>query len=233
MSNNNIFKEIEANLIKNGDNIYTSLDICIKQKKIFGILFISRIVPTINDIIKILNEVINSLIDQNNDIFKLIICICDEEKSDYDLTLSKFINLSCFIIPFESEAKDKLLDKYNIISLPCLIIFDKDGQNLEYLNNSQICDINTDTIKGWNNIFSIRNTYKAEKYSIGDEGYVSLHIHKLIYTDYLGKSPNYGTGNWYCDICGKSFKYNVENFYCDICGYDLCDVCYEKNKKFS
>ena len=86
-------------------------------------------------------------------------------------------------------------------------------------------------INGWNNIFSIKNNYKVDKYNIGDEGYIFGHKHILIYSDYLGKSPNYGKGNWYCDICGKTHKYNETNFYCDICGYDVCDTCYEKNKK--
>ncbi len=47
----------------------------------------------------------------------------------------------------------------------------------------------------------------------------------------MGKSPNYGKGNWYCDICGKTHKYDVTNFYCDLCGFDVCEDCYEKNKK--
>ena len=51
--NNNILKEIEPNIIKNGDCSYTSIDICIKKNNIFGILFISELIPNINHIILI------------------------------------------------------------------------------------------------------------------------------------------------------------------------------------
>ena len=230
MNNNNILKEIEPNLLRNGDVCYTSLDICIKQNKIFGILFISGIVPTTNNIIQILNNLQNSF-SQNEDYLKIIICLCDEEKNEYDITFSKLSNLSCFIIPFESEVKQKLINKFNIISLPCLIIIDKDSRILRYLNDSEIIKINKYMVKGWKNTFNIKNYRKVEKYNIGDEGYITGHKHILIYVDYLGKSPNYGKGNWYCDICGKTHKYDVTNFYCDICGFDVCDNCYEKNKK--
>ena len=229
----NILKEIESNLIKKGDLSYTSLDICIKQNKIFGILFISGIIPTLNDIIQIFNNLLISLKQNNEDILKIIICICDEEKSDYDDAFSKISNLSCFILPFESEGKQKLINKYNIISLPCLLIIEKDGKIFEYLNNDDINRINVQKVMGWKNILNIINkiSNKVEKYIIGDEGYIIGHKHILFYTDYLGKSPNYGKGNWYCDICGKTNKYDVTNFYCDICGFDVCDACYEKNKR--
>ena len=228
---NNILREIEPNLIKKGDISYTSLDMCIKENNIFGILIISGFVPSINNIIELFNNLLSSL-SKDEDILKLIICICDEDKDDYDITISKFTNLSCFIIPFESEGKQKLINKYNIISLPCLIIIDKDGKNLEFLKYSDIDNINIDKIKGWKNNLNIVNyKNKPEKYNIGDEGFIFGHKHILFYVDYLGKSPNYGKGNWYCDICGKTNKYDVTNFYCDLCGYDVCDACYEKNKK--
>ena len=125
-----------------------------------------------------------------------------------------------------------LFYKYNVISLPSLIIFDKDGKHLDYLNNNDINNINIEKIKGWKNTFSIiNNNNKVSIYMIGDEGFVKCHQHILVYSDYLGKSPSYGKGNWYCDICGKSHKYDITNFYCDICGYDVCADCYEKNKK--
>ena len=237
-NNNNILRVLEPKLIKYGNTSYTSLDMCIKEKKIFGILFISGIIPTIDKIIQLFNNLLNSF-KQNEEILQLIICICDEGKNEYDISLSKLTDLSCFIIPFESEEKEQLINKYNIISLPCLIIFDKDGKVLDYLNNSDINNITIEKIKGWKNSFNIVNNYsnytnynKITKYYIGDEGFVTGHQHVLVYTDYLGKSPSYGKGNWYCDICGKTNKYDVTNFYCDICGYDVCDNCYEKNKKF-
>ena len=226
---NNILRELEPNLIKIGDNSYTTLDNCIKQNKIFGILFLSGIATKINNILKKFNDLFN--LEEINNTFKLIICICDEEKSDFDEVFSKLSDLTCFIIPFQSDGIEKLINKYNIVSLPCLLIFDKNGNQLDSLNNSEIKNLNINNINGWNNIFNIKNNYKVDKYSIGDEGFIFGHKHILIYTDYLGKSPNYGKGNWYCDICGKTHKYNETNFYCDICGYDVCDTCYEKNKK--
>ncbi len=226
----NILKEIESNLIKNGGISYTSLDICIKKNKIFGILFISDIIPKVNTILQNINNLLISLKKTEDDILKLIICICDEEKPDYDKTFSKISNISCFILPFESEGKQKLINMFNIISLPCFIIFEKDGKILQNLNSADIDDINIEKVKGWKNTVSIMNQ-KVERYSIGDEGFIIGHKHILFYTDYLGKSPNYGKGNWYCDICGKTNKYDVTNFYCDLCGFDVCDSCYEKNKK--
>ena len=86
---------------------------CIKQNKIFGILFISGFVASINNIIELFNNLLSSF-SQNEDILKLIICICDKDKNDYNITISKFINVSCFIVPFESEGKEKLINKYNI-----------------------------------------------------------------------------------------------------------------------
>ena len=133
---------------------------------------------------------------------------------------------------FWITGKEKLINKYNIISLPCLIIIDKDGKKIEFLNNSDINNINKNKINEWKitlNIVNYKN--KPEKYNIGDEGFIYGHQHILFYVDYLGKSPSYGKGNWYCDICGKTNKYDVTNFYCDLCGYDVCDTCYEKNKK--
>ena len=229
--NNNILKEIAPILIKKGYVSYSSIDIYIQQDKVFGLLFISGFLPKINNIIEKFNKIFKS-VTQNDDILKLIICICDEEKDDYNSSLLKISSLSCFIIPYESEVKQQLINKYNIISLPCLVILDKNGKNLEYLNNSDINNLNIDIIKGWKNTFDIVNNYKMKKYQIGDEGYVYDHHHILIYTDYLGKSPSYGMGNWYCDICGKTNKYDVTNFYCDLCRYDVCDDCYEKNKKY-
>ena len=228
---NNVLREIEPNLIKNGDNSYTSLDSCIKQNKIFGILFISGIITKLDRITKLFSNLLDS--KEINDLWKLIICICDEEKNEYDIMLSKFSEISCFIIPYESEGKEKLIINYNIISLPCLLVLDKDGQKLDSLNNSEIIDININKIKGWNNTVCIKSSPKVDKFNIGDEGFITEHRHMLIYTDYLGKSINYGKGNWYCDICGKTHKYYDTNFYCDICGFDVCDECYIKNKKYS
>ena len=231
--NNNILKEIEPNIIKNGDASYTSMDICIKQNNIFGILFVTEFIPNINNIIQIFSNILNSINKEENNIFTLIICICSEEKEDYDKTFLKISNLSCFVIPFNSKQKQNIIDKYNIIILPCLLIFDKDGKNLDSLTNEDIETIKLDKIKGWKNTLSLVNEVKKiSKYFIGLEGAVFSHNHILFYSDYLSKSPKYRKNNWYCDICGESHVYTDNNFYCDLCSFDICDACYEKDKKY-
>ena len=231
--NNNILKEIEPNIIKNGDCSYTSIDICMKQNNIFGILFISELIPNINQIIQIFSDLLISFKNQENYIFTLIICICSEEKEDYEKIFSKISNISCFALPFNSKQKDNLIDKYNIIILPCLLLFDKNGKNIDNLNNDDIENITREKIIGWKNTLSLINGFKkVEKYYIGAEGAIFGHTHILFYSDYLSKNPKYGKGNWFCDLCGQNHPYSDNNFYCDLCGFDVCDKCYEKNKKY-
>ena len=230
---NNILKEIEPNIIKNGKASLTSIDICIKQNDIFGILFISEFIPNIDNIIQILQNLLKSCKNGENNIFTLIICICSEEKKGYDEIILKISDLSCFILPFNSEQIDKLIDKYNIIILPCLLLFDKDGKNLESLNNDELEQINLSKIQGWKNIQSLMNkSKKVVKYFIGMEGSIFGHEHILFYSDYLSKSPSYGKRNWFCEICGERHVYTDNNFYCDLCGFNVCDPCYEKHKKY-
>ena len=231
--NNNILKEIEPNIIKNGYASYTSIDICIKQDNIFGMLFISGFIPNINDIIEIFTNLPKTINNEENNIFTLIICICSEEKEDYERTFSKISNLSCFVLPYNSKQKENIIDKYNIIFLPCLLIFDKDGKKIENLNNNEIEQINLDKIKGWKNTQSLVNSFKkVERYFIGQEGAIFGHEHILFYSDYLSKNPKYGKLNWYCDICSETHPYSDKNFYCDLCGFDVCDACYERDKKY-
>ena len=233
--NNNILKQIEPNIIKVSDASYTSIDMCIKQNNIFCILFISNFLPDFNDIIIIFKDLLNSMKqdENNNNIFTLIICICDEEKEDFDITLKKLSEVSCFIIPFDSKERQNLINNYNIITLPSLLIFDKNGKNIGNLNYNGIKDINLKKIEGWKKTLNIINNVKTEeKYFIGMEGTIYGHSHILFYADYLSKSPNYGKSNWQCDICGKSHTYLDTNFYCDLCGYNVCDSCFEKNRKF-
>ena len=231
--NNNILKEIESNIIKNGDSSYTSLDICIKQNNIFGILFISEFIPNINKIIQILINLLNFLKYKENNIFTLIICICSEEKADYEKTLLKISGLSCFILPFDSKQKENMINKYNIITLPCFVLLNKDGKLFECLNEEEIMTINSDKIEGWKNILKfVNNVKRVEKYFVGMEGAIFGHEHTLFYADYLSKNPDYGKLNWYCDLCKDTHPYSDNNFYCDLCGFDVCDACYEKNRKY-
>ena len=229
--NNNILKQIEPNIIKISDASYTSIDTCIKQNNIFCILFISNFLPDLDDIIYIFKDLINSM--KNNTIFTLIICLCDEEKEDFDKTLKKLSDVSCFVIPFESKEKINLINDYNIMTLPSLLIFDKNGKNIGNLNYNGIKSINLNKIEGWKKTLNIINNIKTEeKYFIGMEGSIYGHSHILFYADYLSKNPSYGKSNWYCDICNKSHTYLDPNFYCELCGYDVCDSCFEKNRKF-
>jgi len=237
MNNKNMLEEIEANIIKNGDASYTSIDMCIKNNNVFGILFISEMLPNINNIIQIFQNLIDIIKkEQENNFFTLIICICSEEKEDFEKTLLKISKLSCFILPYNSEYKEKIINKFNIVVLPSLLIFNKEGKYIEGLNNDGIEKLTFGKLKGWKNILDhiqpINNKKIIRKYFIGQEGAVFGHEHILFYSDYLCKSPSYGRGNWYCDICGASHGYTDLNFYCDLCGYDVCDNCYEKNKKY-
>ena len=86
--------------------------------------------------------------------------------------------------------------------------------------------------KEWkNNINIIKNfSLKSSNY-LGYSVYITEHKHKLIYTDYLGKSLNYGKKDWLCAICGNKYNYDLNNFYCDLCEYDVCENCYEKKKQ--
>ena len=236
MNNKNILEDIEANIIKNGDASYTSIDICIKNNNIFGILFISEFLPNIDKIIQIFENLLDKIQKElNNNIFTLIICICSDEEENFKKTLSKISRLSCFILPYNSEYKEKIINKFNILILPSLLIFNKEGKYIESLNNDEIEKITLEKIIGWKNILNYvqpTNVKKVRKYYIGQEGAVFGHEHVLFYSDYLCKSPSYGRGNWYCDICSASHPYSDFNFYCDLCGYDVCDNCYEKNKKY-
>ena len=235
MNNKNILEEIEESIIKKGDASYTSINICIKNNNIFGMLFISEFIPNFSDIMQIIQNLMNINSKEENSIFTLIICICSEEKEDFEKTLSMISKLSCFILPYNSDLKEKIINKFNIVLLPSLLLFDKEGLLLESLNNDEIGKITFEKIKGWKNNLSHmqrENAKKIRKYFIGQEGSVFGHEHILFYSDYLCKNPSYGKGNWYCDICGARHLYSDNNFYCDLCGYDVCDYCYEKNKKY-
>ena len=83
------------------------------------------------------------------------------------------------------------------------------------------------------NINTINNfSLKSSIYNLGYSGNISEHKHRLIYTDYLGKSLKYGKKNWSCGICENKFNYDINNFYCDICEYDVCRDCFEKKQIF-
>jgi hypothetical protein len=220
----NILKEIKNDIISKGDEPRVdNIEQYISQNKIFCLLFYSDIIPEYLNILSSL-KIIN-----NNDNLKLIVCICEDSEEDYNKTISKMNDISCLILNYNSKNKDFLINNYNIISLPKLIVLNKDGQVIDNLNSQRIQILNENDIQGWKNKFIIPNLYKNKVPELGDRGQITNHQHELIFSNYSMKS-GYGKGGWICDICRKSFEYNFPNFYCSLCGFDVCDVCYNKYK---
>jgi len=219
----NILKEIKNDIMSSGneprvDNIEQYLS----QNKIFCILFYSKIIPDYLNILSLLTQSIN------NDIsLKLILCVCEDMEEDYNSVIISIRDISCLIIDYNSKCVDLLIKQYNIISLPTLIVLDKDGEMLDSLNEERITHLNESDITGWKNKFLIPNIYKNKMPEFGDRGRISNHQHELIFSNQAMK-PGYGKSGWVCDICRASFKYTENNFFCGLCGFDVCDVCYDK-----
>ena len=126
--------------------------------------------------------------------------------------------------------RENLISKFNIITIPSLLILDKDGVLIDRLNTEKIQNLNENIIKGWENIFMIRNLFsQRRKLELGETIKLSVHHHELIYSNHSMK-PGYGYSGWSCDICRRSYKHDVTNFFCPLCGWDLCDICYNKYK---
>ena len=169
-----------------------------------------------------LNTIIN-----NSTTLKLIICICEDTEEDYKKSLYELNKISCLILNYDSKNRDLFIKKYNIMSLPKLIILDKEGELIEILNKERIMNINENDIRGWNNKFLIVNMHKVKEPELGDRARITNHQHELVFSNHSMK-PGYGKGGWICDICRKSFNYNTSNFFCSLCGFDVCDVCFDK-----
>ena len=222
---NNILKEVKNELISKGTepNI-DNFDQYISQNKIFSILFFSKIIPNYTSILNILEPIFSK-----NETIKLILCICEDTKEDFDEVLSSIKDISCLIFTFESKTKNNFISKYNIITLPTLIILDKDGKLLDILNYIHIKNLNDNILKGWENQFIVPNLYRLKRPEIGDAVKLSCHQHELVFSTQSMK-PGYGSSGWICDICRGSYNASVSNFFCIICGWDLCDKCYNKYK---
>ena len=223
---NNILKEVKNELTSRGREPYVdNFDQYISQNKIFSIFFISKIIPELPSILNTMNSLY-----KNNEIIKLIICICSDSKEDFEETLLLIKeDISCLIFNYESKNRQILISKYNIISIPTLIIIDKDGVLIDSLNMEQIKNLNESDIKGWENKFVVTNLYKNKKLEIGDTCILSVHKHILTYSNNSMK-PGYGNSGWSCDICGRGYSSRDVNFFCPLCGWDLCDICYNKYK---
>ena len=171
---------------------------------------------------------LNNLFIKNESI-KLVICICSDSKEDFDeiLFLIKD-NISCLIFNYESKNRDNIIYKYNIISIPSLIILDKDGELTDTLNYNRIKNLNEHDIKSWENKFMIKKMNKSKKLELGDTCVLAVHRHELVYSD--NEMKGYGGSGWSCDVCRAHFSARTPNFNCIICGWDICDACYEKHK---
>ena len=166
---------------------------------------------------------------EKNDELKLIVCLCEEAREEYNKEILEFKEISCLILNFDSKSKDLFIKKYNIISLPILIILDKDGELIDTLNKDRIFNLNESDIIGWKNKFIIPNIYKNKVPELGERANITKHEHELVYSNHSMK-PGYGKGGWICDILWKSFSYNTCNYFCSLCGFDICDVCFDNYK---
>ena len=161
---NNILKEIKNELISKGSepNI-DNFEQYISQNKIFSILFISKIIPELSSL---LNSLSNLCL--KNESIKLIICICSDSKEDFDQILFLIKdNISCLIFNYDSKNRDIIIYKYNIISIPTMIILDKDGELIDTLNYNRIKELNEYDVKGWENKFMIKKMNKTKKLELG------------------------------------------------------------------
>ena len=222
---NNILKEIKNELISKGTepNI-DNFEQYISQNKIFSILFISKIIPELSSLLNSLNNLC-----LKNESIKLIICICSDSKEDFDQILFLIKdNISCLIFNYESKNREIIIYKYNIISIPTLIILDKDGELIDTLNYNRIKELNEYDVKGWENKFMIKKMNKTKKLELGDTCILAVHRHELVYSD--NEMRGYGGSGWSCDVCRKHYSASTPNFNCIICGWDICDACYEINK---
>ena len=225
MPNNNILKEIKNELISKGDEPRVdNLEQYISQNKIFTILFFSKIIPDFESVLSILNSIY-----QKFDNLKLIICICEETEEEFNQVLSCIKeDITCLILKYESKNREILISNYNIISLPTLLILDKNGALIDSLNIYQIINLQDNDIKGWINKIIISNIMKYENYELGQTIKISAHRHELVFSN--TEMKGYSGAGWRCDLCRKSFGAKVCNFNCFSCGWDICEVCLNKYK---
>lgn len=250
----NILKQIFPNLIntsKDGQQAPLSslvnIENFLKKNKLFLIFFYSSQFTecfnnnnNTNNFIFSFFSLFSSLEDSLSSQIKIIICFCDDNIIDYKNSLNDISsNSSCFSyikIPFENfDTKNKLIDIYNIISIPCVLVLDSEGNIIDSILGEKNIenDINMHKINSWINLIKIKEIEMKKRkggYEIGDIAYVRCHRHEMVFVDYRGKEKGYWEGRWHCDYCEKSFNKDIPNFYCGLCGYDLCTECYEKNK---
>ena len=134
---NNILKEIKNDIISSGtEPRINNLEQYLSQKKIFCILFYSKLIPNGLNVISSL-KIINT-----SDTLKLVICICEENEEDYKASLAQINNISCIMLKYESRNRDSFIKEYNIISLPNMIVLNKYGELIDMLNKERIQCLN-------------------------------------------------------------------------------------------
>ena len=191
---------------------------------IFCILFYSKKIPEIENMLFSLN---NKIYKSNS--LKLIICICDETEEEYDEALSKIKRISCSIINYDIKNRDLFIKKYNITSLPTMIILDKYGKVIDSLNKERIMNFKECDIIKWREKFDIPNELDNKKHELWKRAKINKHEHELIYGNNFMK-PGYSKCiGFFCDTCLKPFDDDI-NFFCPLCEYDVCDECFEKYK---
>jgi len=222
---NNILNEIKNELMSKGDEPrIDNLEQYISQNKMFTILFVSKIIPDFSSILTTISRNY-----ENIDSIKLMICICEEAEEDFNEVLSNIKDISCLVFIYESKNRQNLISLYNIISLPTLIVLDKDAVLIASLNLERIMNLNESIIRGWINVFTLRNLFKNKTFVLGDVEKLSVHAHELVFSNQSMK-PGYGTSGWICDLCRAHFTAKDCNFFCAICGWDICNACYNKYK---
>ena len=118
---NNILKEIKNDITCLGNEpTVNNIEQYISQNKIFCILFYSKIIPEYSTLLSSFYSNINK-----NSMFKLLLCICEDNEEEYNKIVSEIKDISCLIFNYNSKNKDIFIEKYNIISLPTLLILDK------------------------------------------------------------------------------------------------------------
>ena len=221
---NNILKEIKDEIINKGKESQTdNLERFISEEKLFSILFYTNRFPSSNKILPIIKKYISP-----NENIKLIIIICEDDEIEYNNILNSLNDISCLTMKYNSKNNETLINNYNIIALPRLLILDNNGKKIDTLNSEQILNLNENVILGWINKFEIPKIYKMRKPEVGDRANVSNHPHEVIFSDYSIKASRYRKGGWICDVCRKNFNYDVPNFCCLLCTFDICDSCFPK-----
>ena len=191
---------------------------------IFCILFYSKKIPEIEKLLFSLNNKI-----YKSKSLKLIICICDETEEEYDKALSEIKGISCSVINYDTESRDLFIKKYNIKSLPTMIILDKYGKVIDSLNKERIMNFKECDIIKWKEKFDIPNELDIKKHELWKRAKINKHEHELIYGNNSMKPGYSKCSGFFCDTCLKSFDEDT-NYFCSLCEYDVCDECFEKYK---